>query len=112
LPKKRTHHLKSGEKQEEYAVEISPQRLPIRRRRTEVHKEEERTDIGIIVGYVALFLSLFSIAFYPITLGSLSILIGLLAVHYEAKTLGYTAIGFGGFSLLFSLLYPFFLSAL
>jgi hypothetical protein len=112
LPKKRIHHLKSGEKQEEYAVEITPQRLPIKRRRKEIHREEDRIDIGTIVGYIALFISLFSIAFYPITFGSLSILIGLLAVYYGAKTLGYTAIGFGGFSVVFSLLYPLFLSAL
>ena len=49
------------------------------------------------------FFSLFSIAFYPVTLGSLAILVGLLAVNFGARTLGYTAIGFGSF--LFYLLY-------
>ena len=64
-----------------------------------------------MIGYVALFLSLFSIAFYPVTLGSLAILVGLLAVNFGARTLGYTAIGFGSFSVLFTLLYPLALSA-
>ncbi|PHB14462.1 permease, partial [Bacillus pseudomycoides] len=52
-----------------------------------------------------------SIAFYPVTLGSLAILVGLLAVNFGARTLGYTAIGFGSFSVLFTLLYPLALSA-
>lgn len=109
MPKKRTHHFKSGEKNEEYAAEIAP---PIRRRRKEIADEIEGYNIGTVVGYIALFLSLFSIAFYPVTFGSLSILIGLLAVNFGAKTLGYTAIGFGSFSVLFTLLYPLALSAL
>ena len=57
------------------------------------------------------FFSLFSIAFYPVTLGSLAILVGLLAVNFGARTLGYTAIGFGSFSVLFTLFYPLALSA-
>ena len=112
MPRKRTHHFKSGQKNEEYAVEISPQHLPIRQRRKEIAHEIEGTNIGTLIGYVALFLSLFSIAFYPVTLGSLSILIGLLAISFGARTLGYTAIGFGSFSILFTLLYPLALSAL
>ncbi|MEH7458188.1 permease [Bacillus pseudomycoides] len=112
MPRKRTHHLKSGQKNEEYAVEISPQHLPIRQRRKEIAHEIEGTNTGTLIGYVALFLSLFSIAFYPVTLGSLSILIGLLAINFGARTLGYTAIGFGSFSILFTLLYPLALSAL
>ena len=72
--------------------------------------EIEGTNTGAMIGYVALFLSLFSIAFYPVTLGSLAILVGLLAVNFGARTLGYTAIGFGSFSVLFTLLYPLALS--
>ncbi|WP_245592189.1 hypothetical protein [Ectobacillus panaciterrae] len=70
-----------------------------------------KTDTSVIVGYVALFLALFSITFYPLVFGSLGVVIGLLAVRYGARTLGFTAIGFGGFSVLFSLLYPLMISA-
>ncbi|EMA6343079.1 permease [Bacillus cytotoxicus] len=112
MPRKRTHRFKSGQKNEEYAAEIAPHHLPIRKRYKETSNEVEGSNTSTIIGYVALFLSLFSIAFYPVTLGSLSILIGLLAVNFGAKTLGYTAIGFGSFSVLFTLLYPFVLSAL
>ncbi len=63
----------------------------------EIANEIEGTNTGAMIGYVALFLSLFSIAFYPVTLGSLAILVGLLAVNFGARTLGYTAIGFGSF---------------
>ena len=76
-----------------------------------IANEIEGTNTGAMIGYVALFLSLFSIAFYPVTLGSLAILVGLLAVNFGARTLGYTAIGFGSFSVLFTLLYPLALSA-
>lgn len=111
MRRKRNHHFKSGEKNEEYAAEISPAGIPIRRNRKEITNEIKGTNTSAIVGYVALFLSLFSIAFYPVTLGSLSILVGLLAVNFGARTLGYTAIGFGSFSVLFALLYPLALSA-
>ena len=98
-------------KNEEYAAEISPAGIPIRHKRKEIANEIEGTNTGAMIGYVALFLSLFSIAFYPVTLGSLAILVGLLAVNFGARTLGYTAIGFGSFSVLFTLLYPLALSA-
>lgn len=111
MRRKRNHHFKSGEKNEEYAAEISPAGIPIRHKRKEIANEIEGTNTGAMVGYVALFLSLFSIAFYPVTLGSLAILVGLLAVNFGARTLGYTAIGFGSFSILFTLLYPLALSA-
>lgn len=97
--RKRTHHFKSGEKEEEYAAELAPQHM----QRSE---QGERANTGVIVGYIGLFLALFSIALYPIVFGSLSILMGLLAVNYGSKTLGYTAVGFGSFSVLFSILYP------
>lgn len=112
MRRKRNHHFKSGEKNEEYAAEISPAGIPIRHKRKEIANEIEGTNTGAMVGYVALFLSLFSIAFYPVTLGSLAILVVLLlAVNFGARTLGYTAIGFGSFSVLFTLLYPLALSA-
>ena len=137
MRRKRNHHFKSGEKNEEYAAEISPAGIPIRHKRKEIANEIEGTNTGAqqdqhssdikklkknvkeikssntraMIGYGALFLSLFSIAFYPVTLGSLAILVGLLAVNFGARTLGYTAIGFGSFSVLFTLLYPLALSA-
>lgn len=103
MRRKRNHHFKSGEKNEEYAAEISPAGLPIRHKRKEIANEIEGTNTGAMIGYVALFLSLFSIAFYPVTLGSLAILVGLLAVNFGARTLGYTAMVLGVF--LFYLLY-------
>lgn len=102
---KRTHHFKSGEKKEEYAAELTPQYA-------QQSEKGERTNIGAVVGYIGLFLALFSIALYPILFGSLAIIMGLLAVNYASKTLGYTAIGFGSFSVLFSILYPLLFSAL
>ena len=74
-------------KNEEYATEISPAGIPIRHKRKEIANEIEGTNTGAMVGYVALFLSLFSIAFYPVTLGSLAILVGLLAVNFEQEHL-------------------------
>ena len=50
-------------KNEEYAAEISPAGIPIRHKRKEIANEIEGTNTGAMVGYVALFLSLFSIAF-------------------------------------------------
>ena len=51
-------------------AEISPAGIPIRHKRKEIANEIEGTNTSTMVGYVALFLSLFSIAFYPVTLGS------------------------------------------
>ncbi|MCP8968924.1 permease [Ectobacillus sp. SYSU M60031] len=88
--------------EEEYAAELTTGRLQAYRQT----REQDGISTGRIVGYMALFLSLFSIAFYPIVFGALGVVMGLIAARYGAKTLGYTAIGFGGFSVLFSILYP------
>ncbi|MBO9129546.1 permease [Bacillus sp. 165] len=93
---------------EEYAAEVVPTRFYMGER--PIHQAtEDRTEAGTIMGYVALFVALFSIAFYPVVFGIVSVVLGLLAVSYGAKTLGFTAIGFGGFSLLFTILYPLML---
>jgi hypothetical protein len=94
--------------EEEYATELSPRFF-----HADSSEEHDlltpKADTGVIIGYIALFLALFSIVFYPIIFGALAVGIGLLAVRYGAKTLGFTAIGFGAFSVLFSLLSPFIL---
>ena len=73
--------------EESIFAEISPAGIPIRHKRKEIANEIEGTNTSTMVGYVALFLSLFSIAFYPVTLGSLAILVGLLAVNFEQEHL-------------------------
>ncbi|MFD3450182.1 hypothetical protein ACFDTO_37015 [Microbacteriaceae bacterium 4G12] len=105
--KKKFFVLKDGRRKEEYAAELAPRHLHLQKRK-EKAVSADRVDVGAIMGYMALFLALFSIMFYPIAFGSLSVILGLLAASYGARTLGYTAIGFGGFSVLFSLLYPLF----
>lgn len=72
-------------KNEEYAAEISPAGLPIRHKRKEIANEIEGTNIGAMIGYVALFLSLFSIAFYPVTLGSLCDFSWLISCQFRSK---------------------------
>ena len=62
MRRKRNHHFKSGEKTKSIA-EISPAGIPIRHKRKEIANEIEGTNTSTMVGYVALFLSLFSIAF-------------------------------------------------
>lgn len=107
--KKAKQHPKQNQNnhhKEEYAAEISTQHLPTKRRRDENVQENNRISTGTIIGYIALFLALFSIAVYPITFGLLSIVLGLVAVYYGAKTIGYTAAGFGAFSVFFTLFYP------
>lgn len=115
LSKKRKNHKKSKQNKkqkqnnhykEEYAAEISAQPLPTERKRDEDVQENNRINAGTVIGYIALFLALFSIAVYPITFGLFSIVLGLVAVYYGAKTIGYTAVGFGAFSVLFTLFYP------
>ncbi|MFX3625315.1 MAG: permease [Ectobacillus sp.] len=101
----RRPHRFATYKEEEYAAELTPRGLHFQADK-DTDLLTEKTNIGIITGYVALFLALFSVAFYPVIFGSLAVAIGLLAVRYNAKTLGYTAIVFGGFSVLFSILYP------
>ena len=64
-----------------------------------------------MIGYVALFLSLFSIAFYPVTLGSLAILVGLLAVNFGAEHLDIQQLVLVVFLFYLLLLYPLALSA-
>jgi hypothetical protein len=110
--RRRTHHRENGLKKEEYAAEFAPSRFHLRKQEAVRAYDSDRIDAGSIIGYVALFLSLFSIAFYPIVFGMLGVALGLLAVSYGARTLGFTAIGFGGFSLLFAILYPLILSLL
>lgn len=102
------YHLRRNHN-EEYAMELTPRHLQVKKSENN-DLLSRRTDTGVIVGYIALFIALFSIAFYPIVFGAFGVIMGLLAVRYGARTLGYTAIGFGAFSLLFSLLYPLFLS--
>ena len=63
-----------------------------------------------MVGYVALFLSLFSIAFIQLR-SAPSNFSWPISCQFRARTLGYTAIGFGSFSVLFTLFYPLALSA-
>ena len=63
MRRKRNHHFKSGEKTKSIFAEISPAGIPIRHKRKEIANEIEGTNTGAMVGYVALFLSLFSIAF-------------------------------------------------
>lgn len=113
LSKKHKHHKKMNQHNEEYAAEIYAQRLPTKRRRDLLAQEENtRSSAGTIIGYIALFIALFSIAFYPITFGITSIILGLVAVYFGAKTIGYTAVGFGAFSVLFTLFYPLAVAAL
>lgn len=72
-------------KNEEYAAEISPAGIPIRHKRKEISNEIEGTNTGAMIGYVALFLSLFSIAFYPVTLGSLCDFSWLISCQFWSK---------------------------
>ncbi|MDR4174319.1 permease, partial [Bacillus nitratireducens] len=88
MRRKRNHHFKSGKKNEEYAAEISPACIPIRHKRKVIANEIEGTNTGAFIVSVVLFLSLVSIAFYPVTIGSLEILVGLFAVNFGARTLG------------------------
>ncbi|CAM4181940.1 hypothetical protein [Bacillus manliponensis] len=117
MSKKYKQHKKTNQHKnihdEEYAAEIYAQRLPTKRRRDLLAQEENsRSSTGTIIGYLALFLALFSIAFYPLTFGITSVILGLIAVFLGAKTLGYTAIGFGAFSVLFTIFYPLAVGAL
>lgn len=92
---------------EEYATDITPDQFHINRSENE-DLLSSGINWGVITGYLALFIALFSIAIYPILFGILAILIGLLAIRFGARTLAFTAIGFAAFSVLFSLLYPVF----
>ncbi|UOY92783.1 permease [Ectobacillus sp. JY-23] len=95
--KRGTKHYHIRRHDEEYAAEITPH--------DSVNLLTSKTNKGVILGYIALFISLFSIAFYPVFLGSIGIVAGLIALRYGAKTLAFTAIGFSAFSIVFSLFF-------
>jgi hypothetical protein len=98
---KKSHPALRPQTDEEYATELIPA----------LHshiKEKERYSnrrVGLTIGYTALFLSLFSLVMLPFILGALSIVLGIITWSFHQRTLAYTAIGFGFFSVIFSLMY-------
>ncbi len=95
-----------GKFREELATEVAPVRPRLIRNRLKDNRdfpdpvEKPRTNIGGGLGMTALVLSILSLLFLPITLGSAGIIIGLIAFMRGSKGLGLWAVGIGALSLL------------
>lgn len=107
---KRKHKL-SKEHNEEFGAELYPNQ--------NVFFSDTKTSTNsfftiLVIGYVALFFSLFSLFFMPVLFGLIGIVLGIYTVTRGHSTLGYTSIGFGLFSVIVSIFYNllFVLSAI
>ncbi|MFB7141885.1 permease [Gottfriedia sp. NPDC056225] len=100
---KHNHNLPNdnNDHNEEYSAEFYPTR--------DVFYTDTTSDkshaTGIVIGYVALFFSLFSLFLMPVLFGIIGIAIGIYSVTKGHSTLGYTAIGFGLFSVIVTIFY-------
>ncbi|WP_088072136.1 permease [Gottfriedia luciferensis] len=105
---KRNHKL-PNEHNEEYSAEFSPTR--------DVFYTDSTSNSNVsrlVIGYVALFFSLFSLFLMPVLFGLIGIVLGIYTVTKGQTTLGYTSIGFGLFSVIVTIFYNllFVLSAI
>lgn len=95
-----------GKFREELATEVAPARPRLVQNRIEEDRdypdpaEKERTKVGAGVGMTALILSILSLLFFPVTLGSAGIIVGIIAYMRGSRGLGLWAIGLGALSLL------------
>ena len=97
---KRNHNLPKDQN-EEYSAEFYPARNTFY---TETTSDKSHAT-AVIIGYVALFFSLFSLFLMPVVLGIIGIALGIYTVTKGHSTLGYTAIGFGLFSVIVTIFY-------
>lgn len=107
---KRNHKL-SDDHNEEYSTEFFPTRDVIY---SDTDSESKSYVWKLVIGYIALFFSLFSLFIMPVLFGLVGIVLGIYTVTKGHSTLGYTAIGFGLFSVIVSIFYNllFVLSAI
>jgi sensor histidine kinase YesM len=95
------YHRTKKKSDEEYAAEISPS---IQSYASSSDRYSNRR-VGLTIGYTALFVALFSLVMLPFILGTTAIILGTITWIFRQKTLAYTAIGFGLFSVIFTLMY-------
>jgi len=107
---KRNHKL-SDDHNEEYSTEFYPTRNVFY---SDTDSESKTYLWKLVIGYTALFFSLFSLFFMPVLFGLIGIVLGIYTVTKGHSTLGYTSIGFGLFSVIVSIFYNllFVLSAI
>lgn len=87
--KKRIHY-------EEYSSDFSPSMIP------KLFEKENNSKGDIIfnfITYFGLILAIFSIMFYPVTLGSFSIICGIFSCWHKQFAIGVTTIVFATFSI-------------
>lgn len=95
-----------GKFREELATEVAPVRPRLIQNRLEEDRdfpdpaEKDRTSDGVGLGMTGLILSILSLLFMPITLGSAGILAGIFAFRRGSRGLALWAIGLGTVSLL------------
>lgn len=107
---KKNHHLPDNHN-EEYSTEFYPTKNVFY---SDTNFESKTYVWKLVLGYTALFFSLFSLFFMPVVFGLIGIVLGIYTVTKGHTTLGYTAIGFGLFSVIVSIFYNllFVLSAI
>jgi len=106
---KHHNHKLSNDHEEEYGAEFYPT--------NDIYYTDSKSNSYIsrlVLGYVALFFSLFSLFLMPVVFGLIGIVLGIYTVTKGHSTLGYTSIGFGLFSVIVSIFYNllFVLSAI
>ncbi|GGE57793.1 permease [Priestia taiwanensis] len=95
------HRTKKKKDDEEYAAEISPS---IHSYATSSERYSNRR-VGLTIGYTALFIALSSLVFLPFILGTTAIILGTITWIFRQKVLAFTTIGFGLFSVIFTIIY-------
>lgn len=85
---------------EETAAELSPYTQPLRTLSDKKDEQRDEPATGSGLGITALILSILSLLFMPITLGTAGVITGIMAYVRGNKGLGLWAIGLGAITLI------------